>query len=127
MTSDVLLAVITAVVTLAGGGALAKAYIESLNRRTEARIAQQNEEHQARIQEEEYGRARSALREDRFVDMLQQSLATLRDTLENQRIRQERYDKEFGLLLRQLEEAEREQNIWLSKLVAIIEKNGEPP
>lgn len=117
MTSEILLAIIAALVTLAGGGALAKAYIVSLNRRTEARISQQAEEIRARIKEEEYGRARSALREDRFVEMLQQSLATLKETVEGQRLRQGRYDKEFGLLLRQLEEIGREQNVWLSKLI----------
>lgn len=125
MTSEILLAIIAALVTLAGGGALAKAYIESLNKRTEARISQQSEEIRARIKDEEYERARSALREDRFVEMLQQSLLTLRETVEGQRIRQERYDKEFSLLLRQLEETGREQNVWLSKLVIVIGANGE--
>lgn len=125
MTSEILLAIITALVTLAGGGALAKAYIESLNKRTEARISQQSEEIRARIKDEEYGRARSALREDRFIEMLQQSVATLRDTVESQRLRQERYDKEFNLLLHQLEEVGREQNVLLSRLVAVIEKDEE--
>jgi hypothetical protein len=125
MTSEVVLAIITAVVTVAGGGALAKSYIESLNKRTEARISQQSDEIRARIQDEEYERARSALREDRFVEMLQQSLATLKGTVESQRLRQERYDKEFSLLLSQLEETGREQNVWLSRLVTVIGANGE--